>query len=150
MIENLDVARAPIFRAGARIHFGTRAFPDARRARLAAELESCRAHTLAPLDGVEPELFRARVHADFSPVGWHLGHIAFTEGFWLLAGGAPESAGALSPFTADSPRAARNGRHRVLRGGSWATTEPALRASFRTWYQPHVREVLAGLRCARG
>ena len=39
-------------------------------------------------------------------------------------------------------------QHRVLRGGSWATRPWALRASFRNWYHPHVRQILAGFRCA--
>lgn len=41
-------------------------------------------------------------------------------------------------------------QHRVLRGGSWATRPWALRASFRNWYHPQVRQVLAGFRCAAG
>jgi len=41
-----------------------------------------------------------------------------------------------------------DGRHRVLRGGSWATRRWALRSSFRNWYYPHVRQVFAGFRCA--
>ena len=40
-----------------------------------------------------------------------------------------------------------DGRHQVLRGGSWATRTWALRSTFRNWYYPHVREVLAGFRC---
>ena len=40
-----------------------------------------------------------------------------------------------------------DGQHRVLRGGSWITRPWALRSSFRNWYHPHVREVLAGFRC---
>jgi formylglycine-generating enzyme required for sulfatase activity len=39
-------------------------------------------------------------------------------------------------------------QHRVLRGGSWATRSWAMRSTFRNWYHPHVREVLAGFRCA--
>ena len=39
-------------------------------------------------------------------------------------------------------------RHRVLRGGSWATRSWALRPSFRNWYEPHVRELFMGFRCA--
>lgn len=38
--------------------------------------------------------------------------------------------------------------HRVLRGGSWATPQWALRKSFRNWYHPHRREMFAGFRCA--
>ncbi|GAA6617916.1 ergothioneine biosynthesis protein EgtB [Scytonema sp. NUACC26] len=38
-------------------------------------------------------------------------------------------------------------KHRVLKGGSWATRPWALRCSFRNWYYPHVRQILAGFRC---
>jgi ergothioneine biosynthesis protein EgtB len=41
-----------------------------------------------------------------------------------------------------------DGRHRVLRGGSWATRGLLCRNSFRNWYHPHVREIFAGFRCA--
>ncbi|MEB3121933.1 MAG: SUMF1/EgtB/PvdO family nonheme iron enzyme, partial [Snowella sp.] len=39
-------------------------------------------------------------------------------------------------------------QHRVLRGGSWATGMWGLRNSFRNWYHPWTREILAGFRCA--
>jgi ergothioneine biosynthesis protein EgtB len=42
-----------------------------------------------------------------------------------------------------------DGQHRVLRGGSWATSSAALRISFRNWYQPQVRQIFAGFRCAK-
>jgi len=38
-------------------------------------------------------------------------------------------------------------QHRVLKGGSWATRPWAMRCSFRNWYHPGVREILAGFRC---
>jgi len=41
-----------------------------------------------------------------------------------------------------------DGAHRVLRGGSFATSPEILRATFRSWYQPQVREIFAGFRCA--
>jgi ergothioneine biosynthesis protein EgtB len=40
-------------------------------------------------------------------------------------------------------------RHRVLRGGSWATRRHILRATFRNWYHPWMREIFAGFRCAK-
>ena len=40
-------------------------------------------------------------------------------------------------------------QHRVLKGGSWATYPWALRASFRNWYHPWVRQIFAGFRCVR-
>ena len=42
-----------------------------------------------------------------------------------------------------------DGQHRVLKGGSWATRSWALRSSFRNWYHPDVRQILAGFRCVR-
>jgi ergothioneine biosynthesis protein EgtB len=40
-------------------------------------------------------------------------------------------------------------QHRVLRGGSWATRPHVRRRTFRNWYQPWVREIFAGFRCAQ-
>lgn len=40
-------------------------------------------------------------------------------------------------------------QHYVLKGGSWATRPWALRASFRNWYYPQIRQIFAGFRCAR-
>ena len=39
-------------------------------------------------------------------------------------------------------------QHRVLKGGSWATYPWAIRASFRNWYHPWMRQLFAGFRCA--
>jgi gamma-glutamyl hercynylcysteine S-oxide synthase len=41
-----------------------------------------------------------------------------------------------------------DGRHRVLKGGSWATLPPVLRPSFRNWYVPSTRQIFAGFRYA--
>ncbi|WP_036478177.1 ergothioneine biosynthesis protein EgtB [Myxosarcina sp. GI1] len=46
-------------------------------------------------------------------------------------------------------RAYFDNQHRVLRGGSWATSPWTLRTSFRNWYHPWVRQILVGFRCAR-
>ncbi|WP_229641758.1 SUMF1/EgtB/PvdO family nonheme iron enzyme [Waterburya agarophytonicola] len=40
-------------------------------------------------------------------------------------------------------------KHRVLKGGSWATSRQGMRTSFRNWYYPQVRQIFAGFRCAR-
>lgn len=40
-------------------------------------------------------------------------------------------------------------QHRVLRGGSWATSRSGVRTSFRNWYHPQVRQIFAGFRCAK-
>jgi gamma-glutamyl hercynylcysteine S-oxide synthase len=52
-----------------------------------------RAATLSLFEGVTPAQFCQQVHPEFSPVGWHLGHIGYTEGRWILehaAGREPE------------------------------------------------------------
>lgn len=52
----------------------------------------CRQGTLELFEAIDDSTFRHQVHPDFSPVGWHLGHIAYTEALWLLqhcAGMAP-------------------------------------------------------------
>jgi len=42
-----------------------------------------------------------------------------------------------------------DGRHRVLKGGSWATGPACLRTSFRNWYEPWTRQIFAGFRYAQ-
>ncbi|ARV59893.1 hypothetical protein BZZ01_15780 [Nostocales cyanobacterium HT-58-2] len=44
----------------------------------------CRAKTLTLFEGIDDATFCSQAHPDFSPVGWHLGHIAYTESLWLL------------------------------------------------------------------
>ncbi len=44
----------------------------------------CRHKTLALFEGIDEATFRYQAHPDFSPLGWHLGHIAYTESLWLL------------------------------------------------------------------
>lgn len=44
----------------------------------------CRAKTLALFEGIDEATFCCQAHPDFSPVGWHLGHIAYIESLWLL------------------------------------------------------------------
>ena len=47
-------------------------------------LETCRQGTLALVNGISQTVLQQQAHPDFSPVGWHLGHIAFTESLWIL------------------------------------------------------------------
>jgi ergothioneine biosynthesis protein EgtB len=47
-------------------------------------MEEARAHTLRLFADVDEADFRRQVHPDFSPVGWHLGHIGVTEAYWIL------------------------------------------------------------------
>jgi ergothioneine biosynthesis protein EgtB len=44
----------------------------------------CRSKTVALFEGMDAATFRHQAHPDFSPVGWHLGHIAYTESLWIL------------------------------------------------------------------
>ena len=44
----------------------------------------CRTKTLTLFEGMDEVTFCHQAHPDFSPVGWHLGHIAYTESLWLL------------------------------------------------------------------
>ncbi|MBU7585860.1 MAG: ergothioneine biosynthesis protein EgtB [Nostoc sp. TH1S01] len=47
-------------------------------------LNECREKTLKLLSELDDITFCSQYHPDFSPVGWHLGHIAYTESLWLL------------------------------------------------------------------
>lgn len=47
-------------------------------------LEQVRDRSLELFDQVDFKTFCHQAHDEFSPVGWHLGHIAFTEGLWIL------------------------------------------------------------------
>jgi formylglycine-generating enzyme required for sulfatase activity len=42
-----------------------------------------------------------------------------------------------------------DGKHFVLKGGSWATVKELVRPSFRNWYQAHYPYVFAKFRCVR-
>jgi ergothioneine biosynthesis protein EgtB len=74
-------------------------------------MAECRASTLKLVRSLTPTEYYRQSHPDFSPVGWHLGHIAFTEALWMLE----HLAGQVNPlrdyrqlFAADGlPKAAR-------------------------------------------
>ncbi len=57
---------------------------DERRQEIKQEMELCRSATLKLFESIDYETFCCQAHPDFSPVGWHLGHIAFIESLWLL------------------------------------------------------------------
>ncbi|MBM0740776.1 SUMF1/EgtB/PvdO family nonheme iron enzyme [Phormidium sp. CLA17] len=57
-------------------------------------MTECRESTLSLFKGMDYETLCCHAHPDFSPVGWHLGHIAYTESLWLLE----RSAGYLPQF----------------------------------------------------
>lgn len=55
-------------------------------------LLECRQSTLRVFSQIDGVTFCRQAHPDFSPVGWHFGHIAFTEAYWILEhlGGLPK------------------------------------------------------------
>ena len=55
-----------------------------QRQQLKHHMTACRASTLALVQGLTEDEYFPQAHPDFSPVGWHLGHIAFTEALWIL------------------------------------------------------------------
>ncbi|NEO87643.1 MAG: ergothioneine biosynthesis protein EgtB [Spirulina sp. SIO3F2] len=55
-----------------------------KRNLLQADMRAARAQTLQLFADVDDTTFCQQIHPDFSPVGWHLGHIAFTEALWIL------------------------------------------------------------------
>lgn len=57
-------------------------------------LQDCRRHTLKLAADLTSDISRLQAHPDFSPVGWHLGHIAYTEALWI----AEHLAGQSRPF----------------------------------------------------
>lgn len=51
-------------------------------------MHQCRLGTLALFDSIDHQSFYKQAHPEFSPAGWHLGHIAYTEALWILERGA--------------------------------------------------------------
>ncbi|WP_275574972.1 SUMF1/EgtB/PvdO family nonheme iron enzyme [Neosynechococcus sphagnicola] len=58
--------------------------PSIHRQQIRQWMYQCRQGTLALLEGLQESRLRSQIHAEFSPLGWHLGHIAYTEAYWLL------------------------------------------------------------------
>lgn len=51
---------------------------------LEARLTAARAATLALVEALDDEALTAQPDPSFSPIGWHLGHVGFTEAQWIL------------------------------------------------------------------
>jgi len=45
-------------------------------------LQDCRHQTHSFAKNLSAEILTTQAHQDFSPIGWHLGHIAYTEAIW--------------------------------------------------------------------
>ncbi|MGB3691741.1 MAG: SUMF1/EgtB/PvdO family nonheme iron enzyme [Spirulinaceae cyanobacterium] len=59
---------------------------NSKREAIAEALQQCREQTIDLFADLDAKTFCQQAHGDFSPVGWHLGHIAYTEAYWILAG----------------------------------------------------------------
>ncbi|MGB3494073.1 MAG: ergothioneine biosynthesis protein EgtB [Elainellaceae cyanobacterium] len=57
---------------------------EALRQELRTAFIACRQSTLALIDPHRWDFLCRQSHPDFSPVGWHIGHIAYTEALWIL------------------------------------------------------------------
>lgn len=66
--------------------------PLSKRQQLLTQLNECRCKTLELFINITDDIFCQQAHPDFSPIGWHLGHIGFTEAYWIL-----EQCAGLSP-----------------------------------------------------
>ena len=53
------------------------------REELRKSLLATRERTLALLESVPDDYLRRRVHAFYSPIGWHFGHVGRTEEYWV-------------------------------------------------------------------
>lgn len=58
------------------------------RSFLLQQYQQCREYTITLVqtlfDGHQPQWFYTQIHPSFSPIGWHLGHIIYTQELWLL------------------------------------------------------------------
>ncbi len=67
-------------------------------------LISCRQETLSLVADICSDTLTTQSHPDFSPIGWHIGHIAYTESLWILeklAGQSCSSSEHIRLFSAD-------------------------------------------------
>lgn len=65
-------------------NLGAKALPLQTRDAIREVMQQCRIGTLELFEGIDETTFRRQAHPEFSPVGWHLGHIAYTEALWIL------------------------------------------------------------------
>jgi iron(II)-dependent oxidoreductase len=56
---------------------------------LARSMEACRAVTLARIADLDDAALAGMPDSAFSPIGWHVGHIAYSEALWLGGGENP-------------------------------------------------------------
>src|SRR5712691_95232 len=82
-----------------------------RVALIRQQLEETREQTLRLCAWVNEVDYRRQLHREFSPIGWHLGHIGVTEAYWILqqCKGEPTLSVAYDRFftPTDTPKPAR-------------------------------------------
>jgi ergothioneine biosynthesis protein EgtB len=80
-------------------------------AEIRQQLEEVRENTLRLFTQVNEVDFRRQIHGEFSPLGWHLGHIGVFEAYWVLqqCQGEPTPLAAYDHFFSptDNPKAER-------------------------------------------
>ncbi|MEO0534627.1 MAG: SUMF1/EgtB/PvdO family nonheme iron enzyme [Cyanobacteria bacterium P01_A01_bin.123] len=64
--------------------FGPPQISSTSRSFLKQAFTDCRRMTLDMVQDCNRVTLYTQAHPDFSPIGWHLGHIAFTESLWIL------------------------------------------------------------------
>ena len=64
---------------------------------LVSELESARRFLLRAVDPIPDELWARQPSPAYSPIGWHLGHVAEIETRWLLPGSEPRYGSLFEP-----------------------------------------------------
>src|SRR4051812_39105803 len=74
------------------------------RSSLAAELLSARRYLMAALGETTGERWSSRADPVYSPMGWHVGHIAAVQARWLLPGEEPRFGGFFDPAQTPKPQ----------------------------------------------
>src|SRR5438067_7721793 len=73
------------------------------RGSLAAELRGARQFLTAALGEAPESLWAERPSQAYSPIGWHLGHIASVQARWLLPGEEPRYGELFDPMQTEKP-----------------------------------------------
>jgi gamma-glutamyl hercynylcysteine S-oxide synthase len=81
-------------RSTSRLNRWSPACPTPSNIEIKAAITACRSLTLQQFAAIDATTFCQQGHPDFSPVGWHLGHIGYTEAKWVLV----QMAGQAPPF----------------------------------------------------
>ncbi len=81
--------------------------PAAARDPLVAELEGARRFLQRALAGLPSRLWGAQPSAAYSPIGWHVGHVAAVQSRWLLPGEPQKFGDRFDPLATEKPTRTR-------------------------------------------